>query len=195
MAEAGRGRRNDPEHGLDRIDPLRRLAIGDHISARVTSPHRSSKTPPAYSKLAPWVAPSTDPWAHFTAAETATAGRLESFGVELDSVAELDNVLPQTETERRGPDAVLRGTAVPVELKRLDPEDTSRIGTYAACKKHARKARSQARVVVIDGSDVALSRSDAERAIHGIIGQYGNDLDVVVILYGNGGHAVHWRHA
>lgn len=173
-------------------DPLDDLALGDRIDAGVTAPHRLSKPPPTYERIAPYVAPADNPGQFFTAKERRTADRLAAAQprISLLSVQELDKVLPRLDPDRRGPDSVIAGTEIGVEIKGIDarPGETQ----SSAIKRQLRKARSQARVAVVDGVDESLSRDEAIRGLRGAVGTYGDDFDLIVILLGDG-TAVHWR--
>lgn len=166
---------------------LRALMIGDRIPAGTGQQAPITSPAPSYETVAPWMTTDADLWSEFSDEERATAQRLRGYGVELHSVYELDRVLPPDVTERRGPDAVLVGTRRTVEMK------TAEQATVNALKSLARKGRTQSRIVVLDGTDVGVSRGVAEQSIRAILGQYGNDLDLLAILLG-GGSGVHWTH-
>lgn len=174
-------------------DPLERMALGERIDAHVTTAHPLTTPPPTFDKVAPHVAKG-DPLEHFLPDERATAGRLAAAepDIALISVAELDKVLPKSDRNRRGPDAVLAGTRHTVELKTLQPRAGE--APANAIKRQLRVARTQSRVAVVDGVEQGLSRDEAVRGLRGAVGTYGNDFDLIVILLDDGS-AVHWRHA
>lgn len=126
-------------------------------------------------------APEDDPHRYFSDEERRAAAWLESHGVRLRSIR------PRNLPGQRTPDSMLVNRSTTVEIKGVDEASST------AVLARIRDGRRQSRRLVIDGRDVGLTPSDAERGIRRALGVYGGQLDEVLILLAD--HAgVPWWH-
>lgn len=126
-------------------------------------------------ELAGATAPAADPDRYFLPKEKHTADWLRDIGGH--TIRSIDRI-----ADSKAPDSALHDGSCwrTAEIKTL------RSDKAAAIIQNVRRARKQARTIILDGEPVGLSRKEAVDGLRDAVRNYGRDLDHIVIRLGDG---------